>query len=1203
MFDRAYGRVGLIAAFVALVFSPEARAEGSSATGAKPVETKTVPAAQASEVARTAPASKPQLSKQERQKTESKIRGRWSELQKLLNKRNYPAALEYAQETLRIAVTAFGETNGFTAVASRHVGQILSAQHRPKDAVIYYFRAFKTVAQIFGAQTKEFRGAAERLSRAYVQAGQFDNAISLYQHVVKSISKPGTPDNVVVAGFRRRLGQLLRRGGKPTEALEQYELARAAYDHLLDPKDRERVFLLTDIGGVLRVLARFDDAIAAYEEALSIQIATKGEKDVNTGIIMDNLGYVLASLSRFAEAEKLQRRALAIIEATRGPEHLTTALVRANLANLFRQQGRFKEAKPLFEQTLAIYRRKLPKTDPRIGVLLDNYAGMERASGNRDTALKLYDEALTNLTAAYPENHPEVSKVLNNLALEEQIRGNYERAEKLLMRALAAEEATFGKDYYGLGVVLGNLGDVRIRMKKAKPALEALERAISVITSTVGPEHDHIIPPMRSLAGFKLGLKRYDEALAHTRQAVRAEIAKLARLRLDPEGDTRAAGGDSAFTGALYVFDRLRGVQPEKDAELSAEAFEIVQRAAQTAAAQSIAQIGVRFAANDVQLGRLIRKRQDLAKAWKVADGKLLKSATLTDRERDRDAERVLRQQLAELTTQLEATDASLARAFPEFATLSNPQPVTAADLKGLLAENEVVLQYAWQGRTLHAFAVTSDRLVWRKLDVNYATVAKRIAALRCGLDQAEWVGDEKPLACIEALGQAPDERGVLPFDASNAHALYREVLEPLADIVGDRHIIVVPEAQLSKLPFHVLLTRAVSDGAAMRDWDWLAKTNAVSVIPSLGSLRVLRTAAKRQVWRAPTYLGVANPLLIGPTADDFSAFDIADCRSVQTSNIAVAGLAAPTNAGGIVVRGGAVQAASVRRLLPLPDTANEICEVANTLRRGKARKEPRLLLGPTATETALKALNKNRGLTGYNVLHFATHGLVTGEVRGLAEPALVLTPPSQSNRLDDGLLTASEVASLELDADWVVLSACNTAAGQSPGAEALSGLARSFLYAGARSLLVSHWPVQSAAAVKLTTSAIRQLAAQPGLGRAEALRLAAVELIADETDPLSAHPMIWAPFVVVGEAGGSKLAVVAPAPRRAVPEAAVTRPTLSPGRTRGASPAVQSVRPRQQSTSSRPPRRARRSRQPAQQPPPPSDDWKREAFVPGGDR
>ena len=162
----------------------------------------------------------------------------------------------------------------------------------------------------------------------------------------------------------------------------------------------------------------------------------------------------------------------------------------------------------------------------------------------------------------------------------------------------------------------------------------------------------------------------------------------------------------------------------------------------------------------------------------------------------------------------------------------------------------------------------------------------------------------------------------------------------------------------------------------------------------------------------------------------------------------------------------------------------------------------------------------KSTKLDDYRIVYFATHGLVAGDIKGLAEPSLALSMPKVPSDIDDGLLTASEVAQLKLNADWVVLSACNTIAGDKPGAQALSGLARAFFYAGARALLVTHWAVDSAAATRLTTTTFDKMNANPTLGRSQALRLAMLEMMNDATDPRNGYPAYWAPFVVVGEGG-----------------------------------------------------------------------------------
>ena len=210
--------------------------------------------------------------------------------------------------------------------------------------------------------------------------------------------------------------------------------------------------------------------------------------------------------------------------------------------------------------------------------------------------------------------------------------------------------------------------------------------------------------------------------------------------------------------------------------------------------------------------------------------------------------------------------------------------------------------------------------------------------------------------------------------------------------------------------------------------------------------------------------------------------------------------------------RGATADVAAVRSLEPLPETTDEVCATAAALGAG----EEALRLGADATEAEVKLLSEQARLSRVRILHFATHGLISGDLSGLAEPAIVLTPPDQPDEADDGLLTASEVTTLKLDADWVILSACNTASGDG-GGEALSGLARAFFYAGARALMVSHWPVNSDAAVSLATGAIAAIASDPAVGRAEALRRAMLAEI--DKGGRHAEPANWAPFVLVGAA------------------------------------------------------------------------------------
>ena len=216
------------------------------------------------------------------------------------------------------------------------------------------------------------------------------------------------------------------------------------------------------------------------------------------------------------------------------------------------------------------------------------------------------------------------------------------------------------------------------------------------------------------------------------------------------------------------------------------------------------------------------------------------------------------------------------------------------------------------------------------------------------------------------------------------------------------------------------------------------------------------------------------------------------------------------------------VSSADLAKLPRRANTADEVKGIALALNTDLTRN---VFTGKAANEGWVETMN----LSGYKVLACATHGLVPGDLNSLTQPALALTSPAIAGGKDDGLLTMGAILGLKLDADWVVLSACKTVSGKGASAEAVSGLARAFFYAGTRALLVSNWPVERTSARALTTDLFRRQAANPGLSRAEALRRTMLALIDRHgyLDKVSnkivftyAHPIFRAPFSLVGDGG-----------------------------------------------------------------------------------
>jgi CHAT domain-containing protein len=437
---------------------------------------------------------------------------------------------------------------------------------------------------------------------------------------------------------------------------------------------------------------------------------------------------------------------------------------------------------------------------------------------------------------------------------------------------------------------------------------------------------------------------------------------------------------------------------------------------------------------------------------------------------------------LLDLQTELEAVErriadgnAALAERFPRYRSLVQSGLYRLDDVRARLAPGEALAMFLVGRDQSFLQLVRRDGLELIPIAAGEASLTDTVRRLRRGLE-------------IES-------GSVSEFDLGAAHALYQDLFGRSGEVLrGVARLTVIPSGPLSGLPFGILVQKPVPQGR-YSEAAWLVQSLPVSHTPTLTSFMALRST--RVARRAPRLmLAIANPAVTGTISAGASlggAF--ASCRGSQP-----------------------VDPELLRSLAPLPETEREAASVARSLGATDAE----ILAGASATETALRQKN----LADYRVLYFATHGLIPGELQCQTEPGIVLTPPAApvATRSSDGLLDASEIASLSLQADLVVLSACNTAApqGARAGTGGLSGLADAFFRAGARSVLASHWQVPSAATQQLMQTTFLGLGQSAELALDEALRRAQVEAI---RQPKTAHPFFWGAFVILGDGNAPGLA------------------------------------------------------------------------------
>jgi CHAT domain-containing protein/Tfp pilus assembly protein PilF len=812
--------------------------------------------------------------------------------------------------------------------------------------------------------------------------------------------------------------------------------------------------LLSNLATLYHHQGRYAEAELVNKRSLAIKEKALGPDHSEVAQSLNNLATLYYEQGRYADAGPLFKRALAIREKVLGPDHPDVAESLNNLAEVYKAAGDDADAEPLLKRALAIEEKALGPDHPRVATSLNNLAELYRAQARYADAEPLYERSLAIEEKAFGHDHPIVASALSNMGVFYDEQGRDTDAERELKRSLAIEERTLGPDHPDVANSLNNLAVLYDKQRRYADAEQLYKRSLAIQQKAFGPDHPDSVKTLNNLAGLYKDEGRYDDALV----IVQSLITHNQAVKFI----------------ALDVLYGLRSQNLIAATEALESSYTVLQRSVSSAAGEAVSKLAARFAAGSDELAELVRKDQDLSAEADQLDKNLIAAISKPPAARSATAEEQTRKRIEEIRLQRDKLQDIFNKRFPDYVALLKPQPLTVSDTQALLANDEALIAFDF-GAKSYVWIVTKDRAEWRQLAISADDVSKVVATLRSELDP----------------------NSLKPFDAGLAYQLYKQVLGPIADLISNKtRLSFILSGALTSLPPQVLV---MSDptGTKLNEADWFVRKYAITVLPSTASLKTLREA-KSIVAAAKPMIGFGDPV-----------FD----RTGQTTpkqKLASLNRSLPE-----FYRGAIADAKSLAQALPpLPETADELRTVAKEL--GASPND--INLGESANVTNVKHLPLDK----YHVVYFATHALVAGEVERFAktkaEPALVLSIPEKPSEEDDGLLRASDVAMLKMNADFVVLSACNTAAGVKPGAEALSGLARAFFYAGARSLVVSNWEVDSEATVALMTGLFDASKTNPHLSHAEALRLSILQMINNPSKPEWGQPKYWAPFIVVGE-------------------------------------------------------------------------------------
>lgn len=992
-------------------------------------------------------------------------------------KQGRPAeALPMRRILLAARTASKGERDPKTIVATSNLASVLSELGDSKGAEMLYRKALETSLAVHGEKHRETASGYANLAVILRDLARYDEAGPLLEKaraIDEALPETSGADlSLRYYNSAVNFGDMGRYAEASAAANKSLELARAAKGD-----DSVQAALgYTAVAYSFALEGRFGEADTAYRKALAIRIKSLGEIHPLTGEAYNNLAVNMENSGTPPSViEPLIRKALDITRSALGENSQRSATMYANVAHNLDQQGRYAEAEPMYRRSLELQERLTGRSHPSYATQLINLAQNLRDDGRSAEAEPLIRQALEIFRAKFGDDNPDTAWAYASLGSVLGDLGRHAEEAQTTIKALEIRRRLLGENHPLTAVSYNGVGAALIRGGSGDQVAEPyLRQSLAILQRSVGEAHIDTAHAYDNLAASLLRQGKAGEA----EQAAAKAVAIVRRLNDQTAArgnavtlsglDRRQANPDRrVFTTYMNAAFGLMSDTPgaAERSEIQDRAFRAAQDAVSSASGRAVLLTAARGAAKTPQMAEAVRAEQDLAARANLIDKNLLRALGA---QKPVEAVR-LRAELDGVQAELADLSALIDKKFPSYRQLVSPRPIGLAEAQKALRPGEALLLMTDAANTFHLFVVTPTAVGWSRPAKQIGFILKQISDLRCDVDFATCSAVRK--AELDAMPTSTKEQeGYQRFDLDTAHALYKDLIEPIEPLLKDTsRLYVASSGKLGDLPLAMLSATPLPDGADLANpdtlarADWLADRYAFTNLPSAAALTL--AGEKRPARRGTSFRGYGAPVLSGGDTGSRAAAGIGVFDGVSTAG---SPLADPD---------------ALRKLAPLPGTKVELSAMAGLF----GNMSDSLTLDGKATEAALRQDTK---LSNSNIIAIATHGLLPDPALGFAEPGLVMTPPASPSDTDDGLLTATEAARLTLSADWVILSACNTASAEnSGGGDSLSALARGFLYAGADALLASHWRVSDEATAMLTVEVLTARRANPDLSRAQALQ------------------------------------------------------------------------------------------------------------------
>jgi CHAT domain-containing protein len=1012
----------------------------------------------------------------------------------------------------------------------RDVKDILRLLEQAKRDITQMEKAEKIASLPIPAtqNNEELNAFYSRRAKANQDLGAMNQAIADIRMVVETYP---ASDPLLYLGDLVDLGVYENFGGNNTESIKAFERAKDWQTSRLPNNTGWQLAIRRQLVNAYSIAGNFDEAKKELDAQKNLFDKLRNSRNFSTyGSIWESQyesarGIYFLNQGQWVESERALRRAIYLLEedyqrikgsakkvdpldqvvrvysdATTNPRgHITQIISRQlNLSSSLLQQRKLMDAEFYARKATQFALDSFGKSSTDVGRCLFVLSRVINEQGRSAEALLLAQAGLKSVQeAGVASNSITLANARRAYGNALVADGKYELANKVFneMALGIKSDLELAKNFKteDLSWVLALL-----KIKKFDQAQQMTANLLMKSTNNANKDSS-FVAMIKAFNASALHLKGNNtEAISEFKVSI---PILLNQARNDSENATQSIGQTQRLSFVLeeYLSALAQLAKMDTSGSAAAEAFQIADFARGSGVQRALTSSAARANISDPKLASLARSEQDLQQRINTLSELLTGLLSSPPEQQMPTVQAKIRTDIGNYKSQREELKKEIERKFPDYAELVEPKPASVERTQKLIKSDEVLVAWYFEEKVGYVWAITKDSSVqFAQLPIGKAQIAKDVSELRKALDPGVATIDEIPA-----------------FDVILANQVYQKILAPVQGaLVGKKVMLTVPHAELGQLPLSLLVTKPVVQPvkggltlfSGYKNIPWLTRDIAVSQIPSVTALTALRSLPPGKVNRE-NFIGFGDPYF--SAQQQKTAEKQTKVTQLATRGIPLNLRSAPKTSG--------VSSAELALLPSLPDTSIELEEIGKAI----GARSGDIYLHQQASVKQVMSMD----LSNRKVVMFATHGLVPGELDGLTQPALALSSPDVTGDKDDGLLTMDKVLTLKLDADWVVLSACNTAAGEGAGSEAVSGLGRAFFFAGAKALLVSNWPVDSVASRRMMTDLFRTQQKASNTSKAELLRQAMLSQIdqggvkdGDNMKYAYAHPLFWAPFVVVGD-------------------------------------------------------------------------------------